>query len=204
MADGKRSGVPRSVKSAQRRRLISKVATEQIAARGFENLSVNDLATAVGISVGGMYRYISSKTDLLVMACEDIYDGVRDEIGVISTGSESIEERLRAAVVAYLGVCMERREQISMVYREYRKLPAADQATYKQREQAIVDVFADMVRAGVRAGRFRDVDAMVVAVDIVYAGHLPAFKWWALHRSVSAEGLCQEQAELILASLRPD
>jgi AcrR family transcriptional regulator len=82
-----RSG-SRAERSAQRRGHITAVATQQIMERGFENLSVNDLAAAVGISVGGMYRYINTKTDLLVMVCQDIYGGLRDQLGDLAAGPE--------------------------------------------------------------------------------------------------------------------
>ena len=41
---------------------------ELIVERGFDSLSVNELAQRCGISVGGMYRHIRTKTDVLVMA----------------------------------------------------------------------------------------------------------------------------------------
>lgn len=193
----------RSARSAARRRHITAIASQQIIEHGFDNLSVNELAAAVGLSVGGIYRYITTKTDLLAMACEDIYEGVRDELGGIAAGSEPVADKLGRAVDVYLRTCMSRRPQIAMVYREYRRLPEPMQQTYKEREQAITSIFADLVRAGVRSGEFRSADARVVALDIVFLGHMPSFKWWALRDWISAEELRREQVDLVLGRLSP-
>lgn len=194
---------PKSRKSSQRRDLITEVASQYITERGFESLSINDLATAAGISVGGMYRYISSKTDLLVMVCQGIYDGLRDELAEIAVSEGTYAARLGEAIEHYLRTCEGNRRQIAMMYREYRRLPPEAQAHYQRREQAIADVFSDLVRSGVRHGAFRHVDATVLAFDIIFLGHLPAFKQWATREAVSGPELRREQVELILSRVRP-
>lgn len=193
----------RAERSAKRRGRITAVATQQIIERGFENLSVNDLAAAVGISVGGMYRYISTKTDLLVMVCQDIYGGLRDELGDLAAGPEPVEEKLAHGLEVYLKSCQEKREQIAMMYREYRSLPRAAQQEYKQQELAIANVFTDLIRSGVRRRAFRPVDASVLAMDIIFLGHLPALKSWALHDAIAPDALRREQAALVMSRLTP-
>ena len=193
----------RAERSAKRRGRIAAVATQQIIERGFENLSVNDLAAAVGISVGGMYRYISTKTDLLVMVCQDIYGGLRDELGDLAAGPEPVEEKLARSIEVYLKSCQEKREEIAMMYREYRSLPRAAQQEYKQQELAIANVFTDLIRSGVRRRAFRPVDASILAMDIIFLGHLPALKSWALHDTIAPEALRREQAALVMSRLTP-
>ena len=127
---------------------FTEAASVEIIRHGFDNLSVSDIAEAAGLSVGGMYRYISTKTDLLVMMCEGIYDGVRERLGEIAAGDEGHEAKLRAAIDLYLRECENQRAQIAMVYREYRRLPDDAQRFFMQREMAIADVFADLIRAG--------------------------------------------------------
>lgn len=194
---------PRRVRSAERRTRIAAVATDLISEQGFENFSVNDLATRLEMSVGGVYRYITTKTDLLVMVCEGIYDGVRDELGEIAAGAAPVSDKLVQAVDAYLLSCENKSSHITMMYREYRRLPEDSQEFYKRREQAIIDVFVDLIRAGIRTGEFRSINATVLAVDIVFLGHAPAFKWWALSDAVGSAELRREQVELIMSRLRP-
>lgn len=193
-----------TAKSAARREQIAAAASRYIIEHGFERLSVNDLADAIGISVGGMYRYIRTKADLLVMVCEGIYDGVREALGAVAADSGPIEDKLAAAVDLYLQECHKKRPQLAMMYREYRALPHDVQLLYKRHEEAVADVFADLIRAGIRRGSFRPVNARVLAFDIVFLGHMPAFKWWALRDSVLPEELRRDQVELVMSRVLPD
>ena len=189
----------RSRKSAERLDTIIESATREIIEHGFDNLSVASIAGAAGLSVGGIYRYITTKADLLVMVCKNIYDGVREQLGEIVTGEGPIEQRLEDAIDFYLRACESKRAQVAMVYREYRNLPEDAQTFFMQREQAIADVFADLVRAGVKSGAFRPVDPTVLSFDIVFLGHLPSFKRWALGGVVTSDELRREHIALIMS-----
>lgn len=182
---------------AARRRHLASVAVKLIHERGFEGLSVNDLAQGAGMSVGGMYRYIRTKADLLVMACEDVYDGLREELVDAAIRHDAVEDKLRAALDVYLESSWATRDRILLMYREYRHLPADIQCRYMASEAAVANVFGDLIRQGVVQGVFAPVDPSLVAHDIVLLGHLPALKGWAL-RDRDPATVIDEQRELIL------
>jgi AcrR family transcriptional regulator len=190
-------------RSLLRRERLAAVAGELIVERGFDSLSVNELAQRCGISVGGMYRHIRTKTDVLVMACESIYGGVLEEMTAAAGRHEDPEEGLVAAVEAYLAACAANRPRILMTYREYGRLPGPARRRYMDREVAIAELLAGLVDAGIEASRFRAVDCYVVAYDVVLLGHLPALKGWALRGRVGEAELARRQVELLLATLRP-
>ena len=120
---------PAQLRSAQRRELLVTTASRHMIERGFEGFSVNTLAEDVGMSVGGMYRYIKTKSDLLVMACEDIYGGLREQLAEVTTGENPLPDRLRAAIELYLRSCLTHQDQILLTYREYRGIcPATPSA----------------------------------------------------------------------------
>lgn len=200
---GRESRPPRPSR-AERRALLEELATRNIIERGFEGVSVNDLAEELGMSVGGLYRYIKTKSDLLVMACETIYGGLRESLAEIATSSDrELPEKLRLAIEAYLRECLRNRDQILLMYREYRHLPREAHQRYKDRELGIVGVFADLISSGTRRGVFRQADPRVLAQDIVFLGHLPALKGWALRAGAEPADLTGEQVELVMSRLRP-
>lgn len=188
-------------RSLVRRERLATVASELIVERGFDSLSVNELAERCGISVGGMYRHIRTKTDVLVMACESIYGGVLDELTAAVAEHADPESRLRAAIEVYLVSCRDSRPQILMTYREYGRLPAPARHRYMEREVAIVELFAGLIASGIAAGGMQAEDPFVVAYDIVLLGHLPALKGWALRARVSADALVARQVELLMATV---
>lgn len=195
---------PAQLRSAQRRELLVTTASRHMIERGFEGFSVNTLAEDVGMSVGGMYRYIKTKSDLLVMACEDIYGGLREQLAEVTTGENPLPDRLRAAIELYLRSCLTHQDQILLTYREYRNLPRDAQRRYMDREKGIAGVFTDIITAGIRRGIFSSgASPALLAEDIIVLGHLPALKAWALRNEVTAVDLIRQHTELIMSRLMP-
>lgn len=195
---------PRQARSIERRRRLVLTASRLIAERGFESLSVNDLAAEMGISVGGLYRYIKTKADLLVMACEDIYGDLRERIVEVVTGASSIPEKLRQAMRVYLDACEANHDLILLMYREYRHLPVDARRRYQDREEAIAGVFSDLLRTGMRQGLLRQAHAEIVSRDIILLGHMPALKGWSLRAHANPEQLAREQIDLVMGRLAPN
>ena len=191
----------RAQRTAEKRNRITQVASEYIAKHGFEELSVEAIAAEAGISVGGIYRYIGTKTDLLVMACQDIYDGLREHLAQITHGPGDHLARLVSALDYYFVSSEHNRRKIRMMYREYRRLPPLAQEDYKNREAAISDVFADLIRSGISQEVFQDVNIHALAYDIILLGHLPALKGWAIRSRVTSDEWRKEQINLIISRL---
>jgi len=195
------SGISRvRQKTLERRRQLVALSTRGIFEQGYDKFSVNDLAAAAGLSVGGLYRYISTKSDLLVMACEDIYGGLYEALMETARESAGSETQLRTAFGLYLDSCEAAKDQVLLLYREYQHLPRAEQRRYKDREARIADLFAEIITAGQRSGEFAQADAKTVAQDMVLLGHLPALKSWTLGERVG-QRLASEQVDFVIAGL---
>ena len=63
---------PRKLQAQQMRRKIQKTALELFDKNGFENVSVEDLAHAVGCSVGNIYHYFKSKDELALQLTDNV------------------------------------------------------------------------------------------------------------------------------------
>lgn len=187
-------------RTTERRRQLVALSSRGIFEQGYDKFSVNDLATAAGLSIGGIYRYISTKSDLLVMACEDIYGGLYEALEQAVQETTGSQDQLRSAFALYLTSCEAAKDQVILLYREYRHLPREDQRRYKDRESRIADLFAQIVVAGQDAGEFGEADATTVAQDMVLLGHLPALKSWTLGDRVG-QRLVREQVDFVLAGL---
>ena len=64
--------IPRKLQAQQMRRKIQKTALELFDKNGFENVSVEDVAHAVGCSVGNIYHYFKSKDELALQLTENV------------------------------------------------------------------------------------------------------------------------------------
>lgn len=190
------------VRSRRRATIVSE-ATRLFQERGYETTSVNDLAATLDMSVGGLYRYIETKSDLLVMVCESIYGDLPTQLASIADLHAAPTQRLVTLFDTYLRSCVENRRLILLMYREYRHLPEPARERFKQREEAIAALFQRVVDEGIAAGEFAaEIDGWSLAHDLVLIGHLPALKGWALRGSRrTANDAVDHQIRLIFQAL---
>ncbi len=206
VVDGRHRRRAEAANSPARRQRLSTIvseATRLFHGRGYEATSVNDLAASLDMSVGGLYRYIDTKSDLLVMVCEEIYGDLPARLAAIADQPAASTQRLVTLLDKYIRSCIASRPLILLMYREYRHLPDPARARFQEREEAIAALFQRVVDEGIAAGDFaRGVDSWALAHDIVLIGHLPALKSWAFKAGGRKPAdLVDQQIHLILESL---
>ena len=173
--------------------------------QGYERTTVDELADAMGISVGGLYRYVSTKSDALVMVCDDIYRGLPEDLQAVSAAHADPLDAVSSVVHRYLESCITHRALILLMYREFRHLPPDAQSRSKDKENAIADVLAAVLRRAQRAQRIRAGNVRLLAADILLLGHLPALKGWQLKTSgPPLSALADRHTALIVDALRRD
>jgi AcrR family transcriptional regulator len=162
----------------RRREVLVRAATEVFTERRFDKASVNEIAERCGWSVGSLYRYVSSKEDILVLVCEDIFR----RLGAEDPAGATPQERFETAYAAYLDRIHRSRQQVLLMYREYTQLPDDAQRHFRRREREVYAVLAGIVREGVQDGSMRCEDPDLFAVDCVMRAHAIALKEWAMPR----------------------
>jgi AcrR family transcriptional regulator len=162
----------------RRREVLVRAATEVFTERRFDKASVNEIAERCGWSVGSLYRYVSSKEDILVLVCEDIFR----RLGIEDGEGTTPHERFEAAYTAYCDRIHRSRRQVLLMYREYTQLPEDAQHHFRRREREVYAVLAGIVREGVQDGTMRCEDPDLFAVDCVMRAHAIALKEWAMPR----------------------
>jgi AcrR family transcriptional regulator len=162
----------------RRREVLVRAATEVFTERRFDKASVNEIAERCGWSVGSLYRYVSSKEDILVLVCEDIFR----RLGVEDPAGATPRERFETAYSTYLDRIHRSRRQVLLMYREYTQLPEDAQRHFRRLERDVYAVLAGIVREGVHDGSMRCEDPDLFAVDCVMRAHAIALKEWAMPR----------------------
>jgi AcrR family transcriptional regulator len=73
--------------------------------RGMQHAPIEEIARAVGIARGLVYRQFSSKEELFVLTVTDYLDELGDLLAGIASAQPRPIDRLRAGVEAYAGFC---------------------------------------------------------------------------------------------------
>lgn len=192
----------RQQKTERRRRELSEVVTRLVEERGFDSISVSEVAEEASISVGGLYRYIKTKNDLLELVCDEINLELLEQMKAAADLEKGIRSKLRAAISLYWLKHWKASAAIIVAYREYQSFSKTASERYARQEREIVEYLADLIRAGVLTEAFRDVDARLLAYQVILLAHMRALKPYAL-KDKPAEAVLEEHLELIFSRLNP-
>lgn len=197
-----RSGIKDEALLAERRGLVVEKATELFIARGFAEVSVNEIADFAGISVGSLYKYIRAKEDLLWLVMQSIYGTLEDILEAERKEASNPGQALDQTVRRLFGAVDAVSRGILLMYREYRHLPVGGQQEFMQRERRIVDIFRTIIEEGNRRGDFHCPHPDMAALDILMAAHAWSLKRWVLPPGMDQSEYLEQQVELIRQMVR--
>jgi AcrR family transcriptional regulator len=196
---GLKQGV-RQKKAMQRRRQLSDVVMQLVKERGFDAISVNEVAERASMSVGGLYRHINTKSDLLEIVCDEINLNLLEQLKSAAENEKGVLNKLKAAIELYWRKHWDASAEITIAYREYQSLSDEAKARYTQQEKQIAEFFADIIRAGVLIDEFEPVDERLLAHEIILLSHMRALKGWAI-KGRKPDDVLAEHLALIFARL---
>jgi AcrR family transcriptional regulator len=188
---------------AERRNHIVKIAAELIVKRGYNNISTRELATALGMSTGGLYHYIGSKADILYLIINftaeltgRTLDRLTDEFkGATPAG------QLKESIKVYFETVDYYRDFHNFVNHIMLSLSFRDRRIVYQAESRIIEFFESLLKSGMEKGDFRDADARIVAHNIVATANAWANRGWFLKKYYTLDQYTQEQVNLILGQI---
>jgi TetR/AcrR family transcriptional regulator, cholesterol catabolism regulator len=185
----------------ERRRHLGEITLSLVRERGFDALSVNELAARASMSVGGLYRYIKTKSDLLVIVCDEINRGLLDRMTDAASAARGITAKLCAAYSIYWETCWDNAFPILLAYREWQSLPADAKKRYLVQEKQIAGRLGDLIRAGVASEEFRAVDELLLSHDMIMFAQMRAVKGWVFE-GYNRDAVYAAHLDIVLSRLR--
>ncbi|MEV6106607.1 TetR family transcriptional regulator [Streptomyces sp. NPDC051940] len=113
---------------AQRKRQLvadelSEVALQLLAHRGFDAVTIDEIASAAGVSKRTFFRYFASKEDVVVQFLADMGAGMRTELAA-RPGDERPSAALRHAVWVTVAACADHSDRALRVVQLILRTPA--------------------------------------------------------------------------------
>jgi len=153
----------RSPKWEVRRQAIIDTSAHLFARQGYHATGITELCTANDLGKGALYHYIGSKEELLAA----IHDRVMDEV---MAGADRVAEvggtpsdQLAMLGDELLDVIHRYPDHVWVFLHEFPALTGERAEQFRVRRRAYEQRVEAVVRAGVEAGEFRDVDPWLTA-----------------------------------------
>lgn len=142
---------------ARRRAQILAAATRVFAKRGFAATDLQDVADALKVGKGTLYRYFPSKVELFQAAVDDVMVRMRATIDQAAGEHDDPLVRISAAISAYLRFFHDHPRYVELLIQERAAFRDRKKPTYFVFREANAERWRDLYRDLIRQGRIRDI-----------------------------------------------
>jgi AcrR family transcriptional regulator len=151
------------------RERILAAAEEVIRRFGPDKATVVDVARALGVSHAAVYRHVATKAELRDLVVARWVDATMPSLRAIAESSGPAPKRLRKLLDALIAVKRRRAADDPELFTAFRILAAGAESVTTAHVDDLVSLMASVVRAGVKEGTFRKVDAVATGRALLLA-----------------------------------
>ncbi|WP_040774390.1 TetR/AcrR family transcriptional regulator [Nocardia pneumoniae] len=127
--------------------LLLRKAVELFHERGYPNVSVEDIATAAGLSAASaVYRFYRGKSDILAAAFRRAAERVSGAIGPAVAAAGDSEDALTALIAQYVTGSFAERALTFVYYTEFQHVPAEERTVLRNIQRLSVEEWARLLR----------------------------------------------------------
>ncbi len=190
------AGTRRRLSGVERREAILAAAMAVFAERGYHGASVDDVATAAGVSKALIYEHFPSKKDLHASLVEREVTDLFARLAENASSGRHGADRMRGGVDAFLGFVEERRVAWRLLFRDAADGENAD-VLDRAETRAVTAIVALSEDQTPEPAEVREIYARLLA------GALQSLaNWWLDHPEVPRERLVDRVLEFAWHGLR--
>jgi AcrR family transcriptional regulator len=193
----------RSPKWQARRQAIVDTSATVFARRGYHATGITELCAANGLGKGALYHYIGSKEELLAA----IHDRVMDEVMLgadrVAEAGGSPSQQLAMLGDELLDVIHRYPDHVWVFLHEFPALTGERAEQFRVRRRAYERRVESVLRAGIEAGAFRELDPRLTA--LAWLGmHNYTYLWMKPDGRRAAHDVAMDFADLFLRGISND
>jgi AcrR family transcriptional regulator len=204
VADG---AAPGRVERKRGRRIeqIVTTAAELFGARGYDGVSLEDVAERLDVTKGSLYYYFASKDELVTAAIETLGTEWTDRLERLPAAQDgTLTQRLRALLREHIGIAVREYPAGLRLFLVPENWPAEQQARIKDLRRRHDRVFRRVIEDGVASGEFT-VTTIGTSLRCMHAAMSQTPAWCEHLRGGARERVIDEVVDtlMMLVGVRP-
>lgn len=182
---------------AYKRDRILQEAVRLFHSRGFTGTTLDDVASALGVTKPFIYTHFRSKTDLLGAICQPTIQLSCDAIANAVARGGTASERLYRAMVDFTRVVLRRQANIAVYFREEKHLSAEAVETINAARKTFDRLLSDLLAEGAATGEFNIADPHIASLAL--GGMISwTYTWHHADGRLTEDALCERMAMLAM------
>ncbi|MEO0108031.1 MAG: TetR/AcrR family transcriptional regulator [candidate division WOR-3 bacterium] len=190
------------IQTEDKRRRILKAALSLFLQRGFDSTTVDEVASRAGVAKGTVYLHFHDKADIYASLLEERLGALESALAGIAQQSDQPDAKLRAMIRCNLDFIAQRYSGAEFVSDSSAghnpEILRVIRQRFMPRLAAIIQLFAEVVRAGTNAGIFRAVEPFGTAARIFGLINVNLVRRALDRRPIDPEKETNELVDLVL------
>jgi AcrR family transcriptional regulator len=180
---------------------IIRIAARVFAEKGYHATSIDDLVAATGLQRGGLYHYIGSKKDLLILIHERSVEPLLDEFRKIRASGERPNVALRMLARVLLENVERHRDEVTVFLHEWRAMKEDPRwGGIRNIRKEFEDIVVELLERGCDEGLFSISDTRVAMYT--FLGMLNyTYQWFDPGGRVNAGELAEQMCDIFLEGI---
>ncbi|GAA4479909.1 TetR/AcrR family transcriptional regulator [Enteractinococcus fodinae] len=186
-------------------RQLLDAAARLMTTSGSQSVSMQAVADEANVSVGLIYRYFSSKQQLVNAVIVGVLDDMAVHVPAATAQVDDPIRRLASALEAFIRVVDDQRAAVLLTYRESHTLDAEGLQAIKDAEIRTAQPLVTALREANEQGMIRPMNVSVFGYDLLMMAHTWALKHWYFKNRTTLDDYIADQIAIALsAALRPE
>jgi AcrR family transcriptional regulator len=185
---------------SKRKEEMIAVAARMFRERGYNAVSMRDIAAEMDMKAASLYNHIRSKQEILELIVIDIAEEFTRGMREISTSDASVKEKLRALIDLHVELTLRDPDEMACVNSDWMHLEKEKKAYFLKMRHEYEQCFTSMLTHGMESGEIKILDtdiAMFAFLSTLRTLHLRYGK----RRNVKAETLRKTLHEVLIDGL---
>jgi TetR/AcrR family transcriptional regulator, cholesterol catabolism regulator len=189
-------------RAADKRQEILAAASQLFRSKGLHATGMRDIAAELGMAVGNLYYYFSSKDSLLAYCQNDTLNGLVSGLREVASESTPADLQLYRAIVAHV-VRLNEAIPGSLAHLEVEALESRLRKPILERRRVYENALRELIDQGVASGVFRPCDTKIQTLAMLGAMNWTV-KWFRPSGQRSARQIGEEFALTLVRGLLAD
>ena len=148
--------------------------------KGYHSTSVRDIATALNMNIASLYKYVSTKDDILFLFYKRIHQHWQEVLkSTIEAEDQDPVEQLQSLIQTGLEHCLKLKDEILTIFLESRHLERDSLHIVLSTENEFVRSIEKLINRGLESGQFKINDTFLTANIVQYLLMIYPLRGWS-------------------------